>query len=151
MWHYQFFFNFYSLSIYLTVISLHHRFSSNYHGGDRGFKIKYEFTNVPRFGYNYGICGGSFTTSNGFFTSPSYPYNYPENIHCIYTISLSTGGVILLKFLSIDLEYHREGHYDNDYLEIRDGPTENSNLLAEICCSEIPAPIHSSQNQLWIK
>ena len=92
-----------------------------------------------------GACGHSNTAPNGFIFSPSYPENYPDNVDCYYTISQPTGTVILLKFLSMDTEKCR------DYLEVRDGPSEDSPLLENICGSEIPAPIQSSQNQLWMK
>ena len=91
-----------------------------------------------------GACGGNFTDLIGFLYSPSYPGNYPDNSDCIYTILQPTGTVILLNFLSMNIKCY-------DYLEIRDGPSDVSPLLGELCGSEIPAPIQSSQNQLWMK
>ena len=98
-----------------------------------------------------GECGGTFTTLlSGDITSPSYPNNYPDNTDCIYTISQSAGTVILLNFLSMDIYIHyRTCGYDN--LEIRDGPSGDSPLLGKLCGSDIPDPIQSNQNQLWMK
>ena len=99
-----------------------------------------------------GTCGGSFTTAQGHMSSPSYPNYYPANEDCIYTISLPADTVILLNFISMDIQV-RSSYYGNclDYLEIRDGPSDDSPLLESLCGSEIPAPIQSSQNQLWMK
>ena len=94
---------------------------------------------------NAGACGGSFTSPNGLIYSPSYPENYQNNADCIYTIYLPTGTIILLNFLSMDTERC------SDYLEIRDGPSDGSPLLVELCGNEIPDAILSSQNQLWMK
>ena len=108
--------------------------------------------------YNSGACGGNFTTANGALTSPSYPSNYPDFADCIYTISQPTGTVIVLKFLSIDIgEYPRWCLYGRgnipvgDYLEVKDGPSAGSPLLDYFCGKEIPAPIQSSQSNLWMK
>ena len=110
--------------------------------------------------YNSGGCGGNFTTANGALTSPSYPSNYPDFADCIYTISQPTGTVIVLKFLSMDIEeYH--GYRGclfvwgtkplGDYLEVKDGPSAGSPLLKYFCGKEIPAPVQSSQSNLWLK
>ena len=93
-------------------------------------------------------------------TSPSYPSNYPDFADCIYTISQPTGTVIVLKFLSMDIEeYH--GYRGclfvwgtkplGDYLEVKDGPSAGSPLLKYFCGKEIPAPVQSSQSNLWMK
>ena len=99
--------------------------------------------------YRIGACGGHFTTHNGMLTSPSYPENYPDNADCTYTISQPSGTVIKLNFLSMHVWSHSTCRYD--YLEIRDGPAESSTPLVKLCGGEIPAPIQSSQNHLWMK
>ena len=106
---------------------------------------------------NAGDCGGNFTAAVGFIYSPSYPENYPGKKTCIYTISRQAGTAILLNFLSIDT-YMRVGYkclgykyMYTDFIELRDGPSKNSPLLARLCGSEIPALVQSIQNHLWIK
>ena len=125
------------------------RFSSNHFESGLGFQLEYESTNVTQWTYGSGICGGNFTTQNGIFISPSSPDNYPHNTDCIYTISQPNGTVIMLNLLSIDIESHITCSYD--YLEIRDGPSDDSPFLDKLCGSEIPAPIQSSQSQMWMK
>ena len=134
-----------------------YRFSSNYFESGLGFQLEYESITVSQWTFRSGICGGNFSTQNGIFTSPSYPNNYPHNSDCIYIISQPAGRVILLNFLSMDIK--RGYTWDincqhHDYLQIKDGPSDDSPLLSNLCCyecgSEIPAPIQSSQNQLWM-
>ena len=99
-------------------------------------------------------CGdvGYTSTTGGVIMSPSYQDNYPDNTRCIYTITQPIGTVILLKFLSMDID---DGGYTHcnfgDYLEIRDGPSTDSPLLDKVCGSKIIAPIQSSLNQLRIR
>ena len=125
------------------------RFSSNHFESGLGFELEYESTNVSQWTYGSGICGGNFTTQNGIFISPSSPDNYPHNTDCIYTISQPNGTVILLNFITMNIESHSTCGFD--YLEIRDGPSDDSPFLDKLCGSEIPAPIQSNQNQLWMK
>ena len=115
-----------------------------------GFQLEYESSKVFQgMVIRFDECGGYFSTANGTVTSPSYPDNYPGNADCTYTISQPNGNVILLNFLSMDIEDDTSCSYD--YLEIRDGLSDTSTLLDKLCGSEIPAPIQSSQNQLWMK
>ena len=99
-------------------------------------------------------CGdaGYLSTTGGIIKSPSHPGNYPENADCYYTISQPTGTVILLNFLSMDIQdpvWYCEGCCD--YLEIRDGPLPDSPLLDIVCGNDIPSSIHSSQKQMWMR
>ena len=137
------------------------RFFSNYFASGMGFQLEYESTNVSQWSYGSGACGGNFTSPNGIITSPSYPDNYPTTHYyngtlysavCIYTISQPTGTLILLNFLSFDLyDYGSVCDSYDDNLEIRDGPSFDSPLLARLCGTKIPDQIQTSQNQLWMK
>ena len=133
------------------------RLFSNYFASGHGFQLKHESTNVtPQMIYRMGElgeCGGTFTTLlSGDITSPSYPDYYPHNTDCIYTISQPNGTVIMLNLLSMDIENHSTcASCASDYLEIRDGPSDDSTLVGKLCGSVIPAPIQSTQNQMWMK
>ena len=127
-----------------------------------GFQLRYKSSVSTHWSYNYGTCGGSFETQNGILTSPSHPSNYQRRPRdCIYNISVPTvTTVIVLNFLRMDIPNTTYEGYTGeirsgpcyDYLEIRDGPTEDSPLLhSRLCGTEIPAPIISSQNQLLMK
>ena len=125
------------------------RFFSNYFENGKGFLLKYESSNVSQWTFRVGTCGEKFSTPQGIFTSPSYPRDYPAKADCIYTISQPTGTIIQLNFLSMDIETHSTCKLD--YLEIRDGSSNNSPPLSKLCGNEVPVFIHSSQNQLWMK
>ena len=61
------------------------------------------------------------------------------------------GRVITLNFTDFDLEGSSRCFYD--YLEVRDGPDENSTLIGKFCGDPTltPDPITSSFNHVWIK
>ena len=99
---------------------------------------------------NVGACGDNFTSPNGILTSPNYPNQYPENIDCIYSISQPPGIGILLNFLSMNI-HSWDNTCDYDYIVIRDGPSDTSTLLAKLCGNDIPDPIQSTNNQVWLK
>ena len=93
-----------------------------------------------------GKCGGNFTTPHGLLTSPSYPEIYPNNIDCVYTITQPTGAAILLNVLSFNTERF------SDFLEIRDGPSDASPLLAKLSGEGSEnLTIRSNKNRIWIK
>ena len=145
--------------MYLQLIHFSIRFQSDYNKNGLGFKLSYESKyGDPMMTYRSGMCGGNFTTLNGIFTSPSYPENYPDNSNCIYMIRQPVGNIIVLNFLSMDSGlFYCNGvacspYFDcPDYLEIRDGQSENSPLLAKICGHEILAPIQSTQHIMWMR
>ncbi|KAK2098731.1 Tolloid-like protein 2 [Saguinus oedipus] len=47
------------------------------------------------------------------------------------------------------IERHDSCAYD--YLEVRDGPTEESALIGHFCGSEKPEDMKSSSNRMWMK
>ncbi|XP_071942939.1 cubilin-like isoform X2 [Antedon mediterranea] len=85
---------------------------------------------------------------SGYFTSPGYPNNYPSSTECAWTISAPAGQAIQIDFLSIDIQFNPQ--CDLDYLEIHDGPTENSNRLAKLCGTIIPNSVVSLNNAMYI-
>ena len=114
-----------------------------------GFGPENEISKVSEGNYTFGACGGTLKTLDGLLTSPSYPDNYQNNEDCVYTISPDKGTIISLTFISMDIEHEDTCSYD--YLEIRDGLSDYSPFLNKLCGNEIPAPIQSSQNQIWLK
>ena len=123
------------------------RFVSNFPNSAMGFQLEYESSDIaPMMTYRVGEvgkCGGIFTFPIGTITSPSHPDFYAPNADCLYTISQPAGRVILLNFISLNL------HRCADHLHIRDGPSPDSYLFTIVC--ENPAPIQTTQNQLWMR
>ena len=141
-----------------------------------GFQLEYESTNVSQWTFRIGACGGSFTTPQGIITSPSYPGHYPDNADCIYTISQPTGTYIHIFITNMDIKYADPEYYDYDdytdndyydyhqygglicnadYLEIRDGASEQSQLIDGYCGDEtvlsLPIDIQTTQNNVWMR
>ena len=117
-----------------------------------GFQLRYDsIQGTPLYTYRVGECGGSFTTRNGIFSSPSHPENYPHDADCVYTIQQPNDTIIVINFHSMDIQ---DTLIDCGYkaaLEIRDGPAHYSPLIDNLCGNKIPAPIQSKQNQLWMR
>ena len=136
------------------------RFKSNYFGKGLGFKFGYDASETSEWTYNGGDCGGNFTTLNGFLTSPSYPQNYPENAKCDYVIKQPAGryiNLIIQMFNTFDKDCgdwvvgDASSEDGFDYLEVRDGNSEKSPLIGRFCGNQIPASMHSTSNNMWIR
>ena len=118
-----------------------------------GFELRYQSTDeAPEVTYrmgDIGECGGTYTFPYGILTSPSYPSKYSINKDCVYDISQHAGTSILLNFISMDIEANSDCKYD--YIEIRDGPSDSSPILEKLCGRDIPNPVRSTTNNMWIK
>ena len=126
------------------------RFKSNYYENGGGFKIQYNSRDEdPEINYKYGDCMAFFTASTGNITSPSYPSRYPNGAICTYIISQPIGTYIKLTFHLMSIEYHHTCSYD--YLYIKDGRVFGSPVLGDLCGTDIPSPIISTQNNVWMR
>ncbi|XP_061421245.1 bone morphogenetic protein 1-like [Lethenteron reissneri] len=112
------------------------RSSSNWVG--RGFSAAYE-----------AICGGEVNRENGQIQSPNYPDDYRPSKECVWKISVTEGFIVGLTFQAFEIEKHDNCAYD--YLEIRDGDNDSSQLIGRYCGYEKPDDIKSSSNKLWMK
>ena len=125
-----------------TLMSTGYRLLLTYHtSGDhehKGFKANYE-----------AICGGDLSVEDAVLHSPNYPDDYRPNKDCTWIIKTKPNYQIALKFISFELENHESCVYD--YLEIRDGNSENSSFLGKLCGPKLPAELHSTGNELWIR
>ncbi|XP_061672019.1 bone morphogenetic protein 1a [Syngnathoides biaculeatus] len=112
------------------------RSSSNWVG--KGFSAVYE-----------AICGGEVKKDSGQIQSPNYPDDYRPNKGCVWKVTVAQGYHVGLTFQSFEIERHDSCAYD--YLEVRDGKSENSPLLGRFCGYDKPDDIKTSSNQLWMK
>lgn len=124
------------------------------------------------------ICGGDVKRDNGQIQSPNYPDDYRPNKACIWKISVSEGYHVGLTFQSFEVlkchvfffyrkfifqffssqlkssvspQIERHDSCAYDYLEVRDGISENSPLLGRFCGYDKPDDIKTSSNHLWMK
>ncbi|XP_074549445.1 cubilin [Halichoeres trimaculatus] len=94
-------------------------------------------------------CGGMLTTASGGFSSPNFPLPYHPNAECYWTIKTSQGSQVFLTFSDFHLESSSSCTYD--YVAVYDGNSTSAPELARLCGNQMPVPINSSSNQLYIK
>ena len=89
----------------------------------------------------------TFTTPNGIIIE-----NWlPSGADCTYAISQQNGTKVRLEILGMAMDHNTACSLDS--LEIWDGEidSQRSELLTRLCGSEIPSPILSTQNNVWIR
>ncbi|OCT57140.1 tolloid-like protein 1 [Xenopus laevis] len=112
------------------------RSSSNWVG--KGFAAVYE-----------AICGGEIHKDAGQIQSPNYPDDYRPLKECVWKITVAENYNVGLTFQAFEIERHDNCAYD--YLEVRDGTSENSPLIGHFCGYDKPEDIRSTSNTLWMK
>ena len=88
------------------------------------------------------------SSSGGTLRSPSYPFNYPNNMMCTWRITAPSGSRIILTFNYFRLESGTCS--TRDYLEVRDGSSSTSTRRGTYC-GTYAANIISSGRYLWIR
>ncbi|XP_046304765.1 deleted in malignant brain tumors 1 protein isoform X3 [Marmota monax] len=78
---------------------------------------------------NVNSCGGFLAQSSGNFSSPFYPGNYPNNARCVWDIEVPNNYLVTVIFIDVRLE----GGCNYDYIEVFDGPSSSSLLIAKVC------------------
>ncbi|KAM7363855.1 tolloid-like protein 1 tolkin isoform 1-T3 [Cochliomyia hominivorax] len=108
--------------------------------GHRGFKAEFEV-----------VCGGelSIDDSEGRLESPNYPLDYLPNKECVWKITVPKGYQVALKFQSFEVENHDSCVYD--FVEVRDGPTQDSPLIGVFCGYKPPPNMKSTGDTMYVK
>ncbi|XP_073243695.1 CUB and peptidase domain-containing protein 2-like [Porites lutea] len=70
---------------------------------------------------------------NNTLTSPGFPRKYPNNVHCVYNVSIPSGKALKISFSTLELEC---GY---DYLRIVD---DNNRALGTYCGSELSGKLN---------
>ncbi|CAL1576609.1 unnamed protein product [Knipowitschia caucasica] len=117
------------------------RFKSDQYVSGRGFNASW--AEVP------GGCGGPITAHSGEIHSPLYPNNYPNSADCSWVISVDPNHRVLFNFTDLDIEFRTNCTFD--YVEIHDGPSESSPVLAHVCGSTLPPAITSTSNTIYVR
>ena len=132
------------------IYTIHFRFHSDGRcsgiscSDKKGFKFEYSTLEL------FSACGGSFSNESGILTSPSYPDPYPHMANCVYFISQPNDRYVNISFINMDIDCHGT---PSDYIEIRDGSSEDSPLMGTFCGKNntIPPVMMSTQNYLRIR
>jgi cubilin len=95
----------------------------------KGFKLEYSSVKKS------ALCGHdtlTATRTTKSITSPGYPYSYPSNADCQWTVTTDLSfEVVLLNIQDMVLETESTCIYDN--LTIYDGPDTNSSIIQTVC------------------
>lgn len=94
------------------------------------------------------MCGGEINADHGRISSPGSPGNYPSNRDCYWHVRVTSGKRIQFHFYAMMLEEHPT--CQNDYLEIKDGPSEGSQQLGIFCNHTNPPPLVTSGSETWL-
>uniref|UniRef100_A0A8C4D9G2 Cubilin n=1 Tax=Dicentrarchus labrax TaxID=13489 RepID=A0A8C4D9G2_DICLA len=111
-----------------------------------GFKLTFEAHSQA--------CGGFIELNDndppGYITSPNYPQNYPQNIDCIWVITVPNGEAVQIDF---EDEFYIEPTAScmYDYLEVRDGSTSNTDLISRLCGNTLPSTQHSTGSSMLLR
>ena len=85
-----------------------------------------------------------------YFQSPNYPNCYPNNKDCTWLIESRPGYFVRLDIYTFNLEYGFSS-CPWDYLEIRDGNSPSSPLIAKACGSLSHLNIYSTGRFLFVR
>ena len=123
------------------------RFFSNSWDNRQGFHIVYKSLEL------FTSCGGSLSKSRGNLSSPSHPNTYPELADCVYLISQPNGTYVNISFHNMDIDCQGLTTLTSDYIEMRDGHSEDSPLMGRFCgnSSNVPDFMQTTQNHLRIR
>lgn len=75
-------------------------------------------------------CGGNRSGFFGVIKSPNFPNTYPNNVHCVWNITVPKGHRIRIRFTVIDIEFFFQCDYD--WLSLRSG----NSTLGRFCGSK---------------
>ncbi|CAH3191996.1 unnamed protein product, partial [Porites evermanni] len=73
---------------------------------------------------------------NNALTSPGFPTLYPNNMHCVYNVSIQSGKALKISFSTFSLELHPRCLYD--YLRIVD---DDNRPLGTYCGRELSGKV----------
>ena len=113
-------------------------------GNGNGFHIVYNSLQLIT------ACGGNYSNESGVLTSPSHPNAYPELAGCVYLVSLPNGTYVNTSFNTMDIDCQAT---PSDFIEMRDGNSEESPLIGRYCGngSNVPDLMQTTQNHLRIR
>lgn len=106
--------------------------------------------------FNFPVCPNEAIplTGNGKLSSPNYPIsNYPPSRFCYWSITVPAGKRVKFAFTDFALgSCARECSADTcTYVEVYNGPSESSPLLARFCYNSAEEEKISSGNQMFVK
>nr|XP_023417709.1 cubilin [Cavia porcellus] len=132
--------------------SLTFQFLSDSSGSGKGFLLEWfavDHPTGPLPTIATGACGGFLRTGDTpvFLFSPGWPGRYSNRLECSWLIQ-APDSTVELNILSMDIESHQTCSFDS--LVIRDGDNNLAPELAVLCGRQIPGPIRSTGEYMFI-
>lgn len=90
----------------------------------------------------------TFTSETGSLASYNYPLPYDDSAECVWIIRVDSDNNIKLSFDSFNLSQSDE--CSEDYVEVRDGQFDTSDLVGKYCGSQKPSAITSDDWELRV-
>ena len=83
--------------------------------------------------------------------SPNYPEEYGNNVDCTIKVRLSEDELVSLEILDFNVQH--SSFCDKDFLEMRDGDTNESKLIDKICGRYVKSStdFKSSGNTMYLR
>ncbi|XP_052697133.1 cubilin-like isoform X2 [Crassostrea angulata] len=125
---------------------LYVKFVSDGAGSAVGFRLTFREVHVQ--------CGESIRLTHdvpqAYIMSPNYPAAYPHNVDCVWTILVPATETVQVEFdENFNIETHQNCNFD--YIEFRDGGTENSDLIGRYCGTSRPSTVKSTDNVMYAR
>ena len=120
-------------------------------------ECNFRFTAIARFTYGADQgCGGQVnvdTSTQIQSVDTDNDGNYEANLNCQWILSGQAGKILKLTFTRFNVEREQNSTSVTcwDYVEVRDGHSPFSPLIGHFCGTQVPAPLHSSSNFMWVK
>ncbi|XP_061452290.1 CUB and sushi domain-containing protein 2 isoform X5 [Rhineura floridana] len=89
-------------------------------------------------------CGGTMQEMEGVILSPGFPGNYPSNSDCTWRVSLPVGFGAHIQFLNFSTEPN------HDFIEIRNGPYDTSNIISRFSGTDLPGSLLSTSHETTV-
>uniref|UniRef100_A0A8C6ZD32 CUB and Sushi multiple domains 2 n=1 Tax=Nothoprocta perdicaria TaxID=30464 RepID=A0A8C6ZD32_NOTPE len=89
-------------------------------------------------------CGGTAEEMEGVLLSPGFPGNYPSNLDCTWKILLPVGFGAHIQFLNFSSEPN------HDFVEIRNGPYDTSNVIGRFSGTDMPGSLLSTSHETTV-
>ena len=94
----------------------------------------------------HAVCGQNLTVNSGMISSPHYPSYYPNHVHCEWSVTVSLGHFIRLRFLFFDLEDHPS--CQNDHVTVYD--VSSKSMIGRYCGKRYPVFVESTGHELRV-
>nr|XP_012218853.1 PREDICTED: cubilin-like [Linepithema humile] len=116
-------------------------------GNGLNFRFKLTYREVSM------VCGGRYilTSKDNKYeiSTPNYPNIPPAFAECTWTATAPAGEKLSIHFLDrFDLSYSK--NCEKEYIEIRDGGTDNSRLLGKYCTDVAPSSMSTIGNMIYV-